>query len=415
MRFHGWRIAWILAATQTIGYGVLYYSYGVFTLPMEAELGLTRAQTAGAFSLALLLSGLAAVPIGSWVDARGARVPMSVGSLLGAASVLLWSYAPSLVVVYAAQAGVGIAMGLSFYDVAFTVIAAWFKRDRIRAMLVVTMVAGLASTIFIPLATGLLEAVGWRTALRCLALLLLVTSLPLHALIIRDNPLRFGQHPDGLQPKPAPEQDAAAAEPAGTTAEALRSRLFWWLTSAFVFDRLAIVAVAAHTVPLLLERGHSPALVAAVAGAVGLVQVAGRVIFAPSARLVSLYSLAVTTYLTRVAALATLLLVPGAVGLWTFAVLFGLANGASTLVRAGLVGEAFGSAHYGAINGAMATLIAVAQTFAPLAVGLSYVSTGNYAAALWGLSATGLLAAYSAWMAKSASAKRRASSPIAGV
>lgn len=413
MRFHGWRIAWALAVTQTVGYGVLYYAYSVFTVPMEAELGLTRAQTSGAYSLALLLSGLAAMPIGRWVDARGARVPMSVGSLLGAACVLLWSYTDSLTGLFLAQAGIGLAMGLTLYDVAFTVLAAWFRRDRIRAMLVVTMVAGLASTIFVPVATAALEGFGWRVALRLLALVLAASCVPLHALVLRDHPRRLGQEPDGRGPSGAATASAPGlapsppAEPATGAREALRSGLFWWLTAAFVADRLAIVAIAAHSVPLLLERGYAPGLVAAVAGSIGLVQVVGRVVFAPAARVFSLYTLAVGTYLTRVLALLGLLALPGGVGLWVFAALFGLANGASTLARGGLVGEAFGSANYGAINGSMATFIAASQTLAPLGVGLLHVRTGGYDAALWLLVGAGVVAAFAAQRARGA-AKARA-------
>lgn len=436
MRFHGWRIAWALAVTQTVGYGVLYYAYSVFTVPMEAELGLTRAQTSGAYSLGLLLSGLAAMPIGRWVDARGARVPMSVGSLLGAVCVLLWSYTDSLTGLFLAQAGIGLAMGLTLYDVAFTVLAAWFRRDRIKAMLVVTMVAGLASTIFVPLATAALEGFGWRVALRLLALVLAASCIPLHALVLRDHPRRLGQEPDGRAPSesgatsttgsgpgaattsaPGTASGSVAAsatsmaysppaEPATGAREALRSGLFWWLTAAFVADRLAIVAVAAHSVPLLLERGYAPALVAAVAGSIGLVQVVGRVVFAPAARVFSLYTLAVGTYLTRVLALLGLLALPGGVGLWVFAALFGLANGASTLARGGLVGEAFGSANYGAINGSMATFIAASQTVAPLGVGLLHVRTGGYDFALWLLVGAGVLAAFAAQRARRAAKAR---------
>src|SRR5690554_3012295 len=164
---------------------------------METELGWTRAQTSGAFSLALLVSGLAAFPVGRWVDARGARGLMSVGSLAGSLLVLLWSFVTSLPALYLVQAGIGLVMAMVLYDVAFTVIATWFRRDRIRAMLLVTMVAGLASTIFIPLATFLVETLGWREALRVLALLLAVLTVPLHALVLRDHPRRLGFEPDG--------------------------------------------------------------------------------------------------------------------------------------------------------------------------------------------------------------------------
>lgn len=393
MAFHGWRIAWALAVTQTVGYGVLYYAYSVFTVPMELELGLGRAATSGAFSVALLLSGVAAAPIGRWVDARGARVPMSAGSLLGAVAVFAWSHAASAPALYAAQAAVGLAMGLTLYDVAFTVLAAWFRRDRIRAMLLVTMVAGLASTIFVPVATLALEELGWRAALRLLALVLALTCVPLHALVLRDRPRRLGLEPDG-SPLPSPAGTGAVRPPPdGAARLALRSSLFWWLTAAFVLDRLAIVAVAAHVVPLLLERGATPGSVALVAGSIGLVQVAGRVVFAPATRVANLYTLATATYLTRVVALVTLLVLTGAAGMWVFAVLFGLANGASTLARAGLVGEAFGATHYGAINGSMAAFIAVAQTAAPLGVGALRMQTGSYAAAVATLAVAGVLAA----------------------
>jgi hypothetical protein len=364
--YYGWRIAWALAVTQTVGFGVLFYAFSVFTLPMEAELGWSRAQTSGAYSLALLLSGLAAVPVGRWVDTRGARLLMSAGSAAGALLVLAWSFVTTLPALYLVQAGIGVVMAAVLYEVAFTVITTWFRRNRIRAMLIVTLVAGLASTIFIPLATLLVEEFGWRAALRVLALILGIGTVPLHALILRRHPQQLGLAADG---------DMSAARAHGTaersveTRDALRSGVFWWLSTAFALDRITVVAVAAHSVPLLLERGHSPALVAAAAGSIGLMQLGGRLLFAPASGRASLVTLTVVTYCVRAAALAVLLLMPGLAGLWTFATLFGLANGASTLARAGLVAAVFGPAHYGSINGSIAMLVALVQTAAPLAVG----------------------------------------------
>jgi len=91
--------------------------------------------------------------------------------------------------------------------------------------------------------------------------------------------------------------------------------------------------------------------------------------------------------------LAALLLVPGAPGMWAFAALFGLANGASTLARAGLVAETFGAGQYGTISGSMTTAIAVLQTASPLAVGALRVATGGYAAPLVALTLLALGAA----------------------
>ncbi len=403
-RYRGWTIAWALAVTQAVGFGILYYAFSVFTLPMEVELGWTRAQTSGAFSLALLISGLAALPVGRLVDARGARLPMSIASAVGALLVLAWSYVDSLPALYLVQAGIGLAMAGSLYDVAFTVIAVWFRRDRIRAMLAVTVVGGLASTIFIPLATALVEGLGWRAALRVLALVLATTAVPLHAFVVRRSPAQLGLEPDGARVDPA---DSLEREPAMRAGDAFRSSVFWWFTAAFGLDRFAMVAIAAHSVPLLLERGYSPGLVASVAGSIGLLQVLGRVLFTPASDRARLVSLTVLIFVVRAASLLGLLLVPGVAGLWIFAGLFGLANGATTLARAGLVAETFGATSYGSISGGMTAAFALAQTVAPLAVGSLRLASGDYGLALWLLLALSMVAAFAIGRAGRALAKGR--------
>ena len=84
--FHGWRIVAVLAVTETVSWGVLYYAFAVFQVPMGAELGFSPVVLGGAFSLAVLLTGVAAVPVGRWLDARGPRGLMSAGSVVCALS-----------------------------------------------------------------------------------------------------------------------------------------------------------------------------------------------------------------------------------------------------------------------------------------------------------------------------------------
>lgn len=392
-----WVVAWALAVTQTVGYGVLFYTFTVVTVPMESELGLTRTQTSLAFSLGLLLSGLAAAPIGRWVDAHGARGLMSLGSALGALLVFTWSHVADLTSLMLVQAGIGVVMAAVLYDVAFTVVAKSFRRNRMRAMLIVTTVAGLASTIFVPLASWLVEAYGWRDALRVLAAVLAVTTVPLHFFALRGPRARVWSTTASK-----PREYALDDEEAGVdTRTALRSGSFWWVAVAFTLDRLAIVAIAAHSVPLLLERGYQPGAVAAAVGAIGLMQVAGRLLFAPAAGRQSLRRLTAVTFLVRAMAVIVLLSLDGALALWLFAACFGAANGASTLARAGLVAETFGTGNYGAINGSMSLLIATVQTVSPLAVGALRMSTGSYTVPLYLLVAVSILAALTVSRARS--------------
>jgi MFS family permease len=79
--YYGWVVVGTLATTETISWGILYYAFAAFLVPMQQELGWSTAALTGAYSLALLVSGLAAVPVGRWVDRHGPRLLMTLGSI----------------------------------------------------------------------------------------------------------------------------------------------------------------------------------------------------------------------------------------------------------------------------------------------------------------------------------------------
>jgi MFS family permease len=387
-RFYGWRITWALALTQTVGYGVLYYAFSVLVKPMEGELGWTRAQTSLAFSLALLFEGFLAHPIGRWVDKHGARGLMTLGSILGSLCIAAWSQVTNLWLFYAVWVGIGVASAMVLYPVAFTVLAVWFKRLRSKAMLVVTLTAGLASTIFIPLCTFLVTAWGWRDALVILALLLALTTIPVHALVLRRHPKDLGLEPDGETKQPSNNSIKDISYHTAT-----RSATFWWLSLAFSLSSLTTLAVAAHLVPLLLERGYTPQLAALAAGSVGVMQLAGRIFYTPLSERFSLFKVSAVFASLHALALCSLLVLPGMLGLWSFALLFGIANGSLSLAKAALVVEIYGATNYGSISGSMTALIAIATTFAPLGAGALHDISKSYNLVLWLLTGASLLAA----------------------
>ncbi|MEX2502333.1 MAG: MFS transporter [Trueperaceae bacterium] len=411
----GWRIAWALAVTQTVGYGILFYAYGVLTVPMEHELGLTRDQTSLAFAAALLASGLGALPAGRIVDRYGGRALMTLGSLAGGALLIAWSQVTGLIGLILVQTGIGLVLAAVTYEIAFTVLTGWFRRDRIRAMLLVTFAAGFASTLFVPATTALVAWIGWRGALLALAAVLWAITVPLHAVVIRrppdspaiaDNATKDGAEEGGAAPAAGTPRTDEAPERSVPLRRALRSGAFWWLTVGFALDRAVLVAIAAHAVPMLLEAGYGAERVALVVGSIGAFQVAGRLAFAPATARWPLGTLTVATYLLRALALLLLTAPLIAIGapdgahawtdtaaLWTFAAAFGLANGASTLARAGLIAERFGPRHYGSVQGAMTTAVALIQTVAPLAVGTVRTVQGDYVGATLLLTAAAIAAA----------------------
>ncbi|MBV9354806.1 MAG: MFS transporter, partial [Chloroflexi bacterium] len=195
--FYGWLLVGGLGVTEVISWGVLYYAFGVFLTPMEQELGWSRGATTGAFSLALVLSAIAAIPVGRWLDRHGARLLMSLGSCLAVLLVLAWATATTLPAFYLIWAAIGVVMAALLYEPAFAVVAVWFDRKRARALTAVTLIAGFSSTIFLPLSGWLVQVQGWRPALVSLAIILAVGTIPVHALLLRRRPEDLGLHPDG--------------------------------------------------------------------------------------------------------------------------------------------------------------------------------------------------------------------------
>src|SRR5919197_2866815 len=176
--YYGWVLVLILALTETTSWGILYYTFTVFLTPMQEELRWSRAAMTGAFSLALLLSGLAGIPIGRWMDRHGTRLLMTLGSCAATLLVLAWAGVHSLTMFYLIWAGIGVTLAAVLYEPAFFVVATWFVRQRGRALTVLTLIAGLASVIYIPLAGWLVQRQGWGGALGTFAFILGAGTIP---------------------------------------------------------------------------------------------------------------------------------------------------------------------------------------------------------------------------------------------
>src|SRR5262245_53519394 len=155
---------------------------------MADDLGWSRGEITGAFSMALLVAGVAAIPAGRWLDRRGPRLLMTVGSIVASLLVLAWSQVSNLREFYLIWAAIGLTMAATLYDPAFAVANRWFERYRVQALTAITLMAGFASTIFIPLADGLVQAQGWRPSLTTLAIVLAVGTIAPHALLLRARP-----------------------------------------------------------------------------------------------------------------------------------------------------------------------------------------------------------------------------------
>ncbi|HSF32842.1 MAG TPA: MFS transporter [Candidatus Tectomicrobia bacterium] len=390
--YYGWVLVLTLSLTETTSWGILYYAFTVFLTPMQQELGWSRAALTGAFSLALLTSGIVGVPVGRWLDRYGPRVLMTVGSCAASLLVLAWAMVHELAAFYLIWVGIGVTLAAVLYEPAFFVVATWFTRQRGRALTVLTFVAGFASVIYIPLSGWLVHWQGWRGALVILAIILGAGTIPLHALVLRRRPEDLGLAPDGA-PRPAADHLPERTIQDGISMQAaLRDAAFWWLSTAFFLSQLATAAVAVHLVPYLTDVGYDAGFAAIAAGLIGTMALPGRLIFTPLGDRLPRHQVTACLFFLQTVALLVLLQVRHVFGVYAFVVLFGIGFGAMTPARAALVADLFGPAHYGKINGVLALFVTGSRAFAPVTAGIVYDFAGGYELVFWGLGAASALA-----------------------
>ena len=259
------------------------------------------------------------------------------------------------------------------YEPAFAVIATWFVHKRGTAMAVVTFIAGFSATVFIPLTDALLVAFGWRQAVFILGILLGAITIPLHALVLRHKPTHLELQPDGEA-----EMVTRAERPSVNLRGVLRTRYFWILTLAFSLSALSISAVRVHFIPLLISVNIHPSSAALASGAIGVMQVIGRMIFAPVERRFSSKTMVVGAFVVLAMSLPILLLGSAPLLIIAFVALFGMAIGTHTLARPLIVADTYGAVFYGRISSTMVIILTLTGTTAPFAAGLIFDFFGAY-------------------------------------
>lgn len=375
---YGWVIVAAVSITETVTWGIIYYGFPVFLRAMEQDLGASRVAITAAFSIGLGVAALAGLPVGRWIDRHGGRGLMTVGSCLATALTYAWGRVESLPALYAVWFFMGLAMAATLYEPAFAVVVSWFRERRDRALLTVTLVAGFASTIFMPIEAWLLTRVGWRQALTILAVVLAVITIPIHALVLRRGRTVTRSAGGGL----------TSSVPGMTLGEAARTLVFWVLAIAFFVGNFSTAAVSVHLIPYFVDRGYTATIAAAVIGWMGAMQVPGRLLFVPISAWLGGRWMVASVFFGQAVGLAQLPLISAIGTAIPFILVMGASNGMSTLSRATSLAQIFGARHYGAISGAVALGANGARAVGPVGASLLLLALGDYPSVFWVLAAT---------------------------
>ncbi|HZZ93282.1 MAG TPA: MFS transporter [Usitatibacter sp.] len=341
-----------LGIAQIISWGTLFYAIGVLGTPMRTELGVSDVFLFGAFTAGLLVSGVLAPLAGRRIDRDGGRAVLCAGSIVGtlAMAVLAWATSPALMV--AGWLLAGAAMAGVLYDPAFAALSYHVGEGYRRAVTILTLFGGFASTVFWPLSQVLFEAIGWRGTFALYALMHLLVCLPIHAFMIPRS--RGAAAPVAARGPVAP---APAPDPP------LRG-----LAAAFGIATFVFGIVAVHLINLLTAAGVPRSQAVAMSMLVGPMQVAGRVVELMVARRVRPAHVGAVAFALMALAVAALMAVrgPGAAAL-LFVAAYGCGNGLLTIAKGTVPAELYGRQGLGGLLGYIARAGMFAKAVAPAA------------------------------------------------
>ena len=326
------------------------FAIGIFQGPITQEFGWSQTQYALVTLVGTVVTVVSSLYIGKWFDRQGVRRWALAGVVLVAASMMsLYWLSDSLLHFYAVFALMPL-IGAGTSSIAYSrVIAAWFDRRRGQAFGAALAGIGIGGAVLSAYSQYLIGTVGWRGAYVGLGVLMLVVTLPIIFMKLRDSPADVGLGFDGVMP------DRSTATPAVIApslvgygaAESRRTKNFWLMFVSFLLLAFGIGGVLIPLVPILRARGIEPEQAAAVQAALGLALIVGRAFagflmdrfFAPRvAALILVFPLIGVSMLALDASGTTALVA---------AVCIGVAAGAELDVIAVLVTRYFGNRAYG--------------------------------------------------------------------
>ena len=363
----------LLAIAQTLIWACIYYSFPALLLHWEQAFGWSRADLTAAITLAVFISAFSSPIGGRLIDAGKGPQMMTAAAVLGGGCLMLLSLVEQLWQFYLVWGVIGLCMAGGLYEPCFALITRARGVEAKRSIIFVTLVAGFAGTISVPVAHSLVGAFGWRSAVLVFGLVAILIVAPL--MWLGANVVEQAGRGRSL-----PEQGASLMH-----RSFLKSPAFWCLASGFALAALLHGITLHHLLPILDERDIHPEVAVVVISFIGPMQVAGRLAMMAAERHVSNHGIAISCFILM--GMSILLLIGAGttpVLLIAFVILFGGSYGIVSIVRPVIARDLLGEHQYGAKAGTLAMVYLTGSASAPFLGSLLW-SWGGYDLVLPGL------------------------------
>lgn len=359
-----WRRYGILPIAAALGYAtcvIHIYGLGVFIEPISKEFGWSRTATTVGLTLSTVIQALCAIPIGMAVDRFGPRKLAIVGVVLTCAAFANLSNATGDMANWYL---IWIVMSLASLPIQATIwtsaVASRFHASRGIALAVTLCGASVALIVFPFLGTKLIQAYGWRDAMRIEALIWLVVAWPIVFFLFR-----------GKQDEKTPVGEtkaAAAVLPGMALMDGLRTTIFLRLLIVALLFTFAMIGLNVHFPLILKGYGFTPLEAAGLASLIGWFSIPGRIVTGFMLDRLRASLVGAVAFLLPGIACAILLFGGGSgMSVALAAAFIGFTLGAEVDVLVYLTTRYFGLKNFGGLYGGILAALSVGTAFGPLA------------------------------------------------
>jgi MFS family permease len=393
------RVGVLVATFVTLGlaYG-FWYAYSVFLVAFLREFGWSRSTVAGAFSLLVMVHGLSGPLLGWLVERVAPRVVIAAGGVVLALGLLAAAHIAAVWHLYLTL-GLLAAAGVSAagWVPAVVLIRGWFPTQVGTAIGIASGGIGVGIFALVPITQLLIDWLGWRWALRVLAVVIAAWVVPATLWLVRGAP----RPPTSVGPALAPGAAPAARRPHWTLQAALGSWRFWTTGAVFFAGSAATQMLLVHQVAYLVDHGV-PALVGAtVVSVVGACSVAGKAGWGTLSDRIGrelTYSLAFGCVTLSVGWLALAGALPGTPLPYVYAVFIGVGYAATAPLTPAVASDLFGGPRFARIFGMLHLANSMGGALGAWVAGVIFDATGGYAFALPIAAAMAMLAPALLWV-----------------
>ena len=397
--FYGWIIVGLALTANAMSSGPVWSGVGVWVSALEAHFGWSRAQLAGAFSLAQLEGSIIGPFLGYLIDKLGPRRMVLMGFIITGLGFLLFSRTDNIVIFYLSYGIIMLGTAAGTWLPFMSVVNRWFARKRGIAMAVAAEGSPIGGLALVPILGFALSpgSFGWSVTAQWIGVVFLCLAWPMSRLI-RERPEDYGALPDGdtsVQAAPQTSRFGSRAptrdQPQFTARQAIRTQAFWMITFGHAFSSMLFAALTVHLVPMLTDQGLSLQMAsnmfAVVMASAAIFQLVGGYI---GDRTPIRFPTAFFSFVQAGGFLMAVLVhsIPMAL---LFAVIFGAGFGGRNPLTTAIRGDYFGTIAYATITGLSSAPMYVFMLAAPLFAGFMHDARDSYTLAFLIIGSLGMM------------------------